>query len=283
MPASAHIDWAAVDAVVKATSLPVIVKGITTSGKTRRKPSPTAPRAWWCRTIAAAMRRRSRARCSWSRRSFRPLAIRYRCWSTAVSAAAPTFSRPSAFGAKGVLIGRPVMWGLAAYGADGVQGVVEMLQTELARYMGMCGRPSLAAINSSLVRVHAPLPTVREQSWLISSDAWLTNPSRRNGDGPHGGACGGLAHCRGRGADRSQAPQRASPRLEPGRDADGLRLRAASSSAMCPCRSMTIRRMATGRSSRSGAIARPMIGSTSCRRARPSRHRRSIFRPSCWA
>ena len=47
-----------------------------------------------------------------------------------------------AFGAKGVLIGRPVMWGLAAYGADGVQGVVEMLQTELARYMCMCGRPS---------------------------------------------------------------------------------------------------------------------------------------------
>ena len=65
------------------------------------------------------------------------------------------------FGAKGVLIGRPVMWGLAAYGADGVQGVVEMLQTELARYMCMCGRPSLAAVDPSLVRVHAPLPTVR--------------------------------------------------------------------------------------------------------------------------
>jgi 4-hydroxymandelate oxidase len=65
-----------------------------------------------------------------------------------------------AFGAKGVLIGRPVIWGLAAYGADGVQGVVEMLQTELARYMCMCGRPSLAAVDPSLVRVHAPLPTV---------------------------------------------------------------------------------------------------------------------------
>jgi isopentenyl diphosphate isomerase/L-lactate dehydrogenase-like FMN-dependent dehydrogenase len=38
-----------------------------------------------------------------------------------------------------------------------VQGVIEMLQTELARYMCMCGRPSLAAVNSSLVRVHAPL------------------------------------------------------------------------------------------------------------------------------
>jgi 4-hydroxymandelate oxidase len=66
-----------------------------------------------------------------------------------------------AFGAKGVLIGRPVMWGLAAYGADGVQGVVEMLQTELARYMCMCGRPSLAAVDPSLVRVHAALSAVR--------------------------------------------------------------------------------------------------------------------------
>jgi 4-hydroxymandelate oxidase len=68
-----------------------------------------------------------------------------------------------AFGAKGVLIGRPVMWGLAAYGADGVQGVVEMLQTELARYMCMCGRPSLAAVNSSLVRVHAALPAAKSK------------------------------------------------------------------------------------------------------------------------
>jgi len=54
-----------------------------------------------------------------------------------------------------------VMWGLAAYGADGVQGVVEMLQTELARYMCMCGRPNLAAVNSNLVRIHAALPTVK--------------------------------------------------------------------------------------------------------------------------
>jgi 4-hydroxymandelate oxidase len=65
------------------------------------------------------------------------------------------------FGAKGVLIGRPVMWGLAAYGADGVQGVVEMLQTELARYMCMCCRPSLASVNSSVLRVHAALPAAR--------------------------------------------------------------------------------------------------------------------------
>ena len=51
-----------------------------------------------------------------------------------------------AFGAQGVLLGRPVMWGLAAYGDAGVQSVLEMAQTELARYMGMCGKPNLEAL-----------------------------------------------------------------------------------------------------------------------------------------
>jgi 4-hydroxymandelate oxidase len=60
-----------------------------------------------------------------------------------------------AFGAQAVLIGRPVMWGLAAYGADGVQGVLEMLQTELARYMAMCGKSNLALLDRTLIRVHS--------------------------------------------------------------------------------------------------------------------------------
>jgi 4-hydroxymandelate oxidase len=63
-----------------------------------------------------------------------------------------------AFGATAVLVGRPVIWGLAAYGEDGVQSVVSMLQTELARYMAMCGKPSLSALDRTLVRVHEPRP-----------------------------------------------------------------------------------------------------------------------------
>jgi len=41
-----------------------------------------------------------------------------------------------------------------AYGADGVQGIVEMLQTELARYMAMCGRSHLKLLDRSLLRLH---------------------------------------------------------------------------------------------------------------------------------
>jgi 4-hydroxymandelate oxidase len=59
-----------------------------------------------------------------------------------------------ALGASAVLVARPVAWGLSAYGAEGVQSVVEMLQTELARYMAMTGKPSLDAIERGMVRVH---------------------------------------------------------------------------------------------------------------------------------
>ncbi len=64
-----------------------------------------------------------------------------------------------AFGAQGVLLGRPVMWGLAAYGDAGVQNVIEMAQTELARYMGMCGKPNLKALDRTAVKVHGPMPS----------------------------------------------------------------------------------------------------------------------------
>ena len=63
-----------------------------------------------------------------------------------------------AFGAQGVIVARPVMWGLAAYGDAGVQGVMEMLQTELARYMGMCGKSTIKMLDRSVVKVHGPMP-----------------------------------------------------------------------------------------------------------------------------
>jgi 4-hydroxymandelate oxidase len=63
-----------------------------------------------------------------------------------------------ASGARAVLVARPVMWGLAAYGADGVQAVVELLQTELGRVMGCCGTPNLGTITRSAIRVHAAAP-----------------------------------------------------------------------------------------------------------------------------
>jgi 4-hydroxymandelate oxidase len=58
-----------------------------------------------------------------------------------------------AIGAKAVLVGRPPLWGLGAYGQPGVARVLEMLQTELALAMGLAGRPNLKSIDRSLVRI----------------------------------------------------------------------------------------------------------------------------------
>jgi 4-hydroxymandelate oxidase len=59
-----------------------------------------------------------------------------------------------ALGARAVLIARPAVWGLAAYGADGVQRVLEMLQTELARNMALCGKPDLKSVDRTLIKIH---------------------------------------------------------------------------------------------------------------------------------
>jgi 4-hydroxymandelate oxidase len=57
-------------------------------------------------------------------------------------------------GAQGVFLARPVMWGLSAYGAEGVQGVLEMLQTELGRSIAQCSKPNLKALDRSVVKIH---------------------------------------------------------------------------------------------------------------------------------
>jgi 4-hydroxymandelate oxidase len=59
-----------------------------------------------------------------------------------------------ALGASAVMVGRPVLWGLGAYGAEGVQRVIEMLQSELARDMAMCGKVNLKALDRTVVRIH---------------------------------------------------------------------------------------------------------------------------------
>ncbi|HAM70898.1 MAG TPA: alpha-hydroxy-acid oxidizing enzyme [Verrucomicrobiales bacterium] len=56
-----------------------------------------------------------------------------------------------AYGAKGVLIGRPCLHGLAAGGAEGVARVVGILKDELEQAMALTGRTSLRAIDRSVI------------------------------------------------------------------------------------------------------------------------------------
>jgi len=57
-----------------------------------------------------------------------------------------------ALGASAVSLGRVPLWGLAAYGPQGVQKVLEILQAELVQAMTAAGRPTLASIDKTLVR-----------------------------------------------------------------------------------------------------------------------------------
>ena len=59
-----------------------------------------------------------------------------------------------AIGANAVCLGRVPRWGLGAFGAPGVQRVLEILQTELVQAAAAAGRTSVASIDKAAVRVH---------------------------------------------------------------------------------------------------------------------------------
>jgi len=57
-----------------------------------------------------------------------------------------------ALGARAVLVGRPVLWGLAADGEAGAAWVLRLLRDELDLAMALAGAPTLADITRDLVR-----------------------------------------------------------------------------------------------------------------------------------
>ncbi len=57
-----------------------------------------------------------------------------------------------ALGARAVLVGRPILWGLAVGGQAGVASVLGVLRRELDLAMALCGCPSMAAVGRDLIR-----------------------------------------------------------------------------------------------------------------------------------
>ena len=57
-----------------------------------------------------------------------------------------------ALGARAVLVGRPVLWGLCVAGEEGVAHVLEILKRELDEAMLLCGCTSLSEISPSLLK-----------------------------------------------------------------------------------------------------------------------------------
>ena len=155
-PTAAAINWSAVDTLKQGLSVPVVVKGITTPADAMMALQHGA-QAIIVSNYGGVLAAKDA-----------PILDLPKIVD-AVAGKAPvlvdgSFRRGTdvikalAFGAQGVIVARPAMWGLAAYGADGVQTVVEMLQTELGRYMGMCGKSNLKMLDRTLLKVHGPMP-----------------------------------------------------------------------------------------------------------------------------
>ena len=58
-----------------------------------------------------------------------------------------------ALGAKAVAIGRPILWGLAVGGEEGVESVLQMLRSELDHALALCGCSCICEISPHLIRL----------------------------------------------------------------------------------------------------------------------------------
>ena len=58
-----------------------------------------------------------------------------------------------ALGARAVAIGRPLFWGLAVDGADGVHGVLELLREEVDRCLAYCGQTDINELEPNLINI----------------------------------------------------------------------------------------------------------------------------------
>ncbi|RIY33875.1 alpha-hydroxy-acid oxidizing enzyme [Psittacicella melopsittaci] len=56
-----------------------------------------------------------------------------------------------ALGANGVFIGRPHLWGLGAYGQEGVEKVLSILYDEMDRSMAFCGKTNILDVDKEIL------------------------------------------------------------------------------------------------------------------------------------
>jgi glycolate oxidase len=78
-----------------------------------------------------------------------------------------------AMGADCVALGRLQAWGLAAYGAEGVVRMLEILEDEMVSAMGLCGLQNLAQLTPKFVTRAEPVTDAHEMS------AWVNMPVPR--------------------------------------------------------------------------------------------------------
>jgi 4-hydroxymandelate oxidase len=152
-PLTAGVDWSAIDRLRKGFSVPVVLKGVMSPDEARK---------------AVANGLQGIVVSNYAARSLPGVASPIEMLPSiadAVGGKVPILLDGSirlgsdvlkalALGARAVLLGRPALWGLASYGSRGVQNVVELIQSEFARDMAMCGQVNVKSPNPTLVKIH---------------------------------------------------------------------------------------------------------------------------------
>ena len=152
-PVTAGVDWSAIDRLRKGITVPVVLKGVMHPEEARKAVASGA-----AGIVVSNYAGRSVPGAASSIEVLPSIA-------DAVGGKVPILIDGSfrlgsdvlkalALGAQAVLLGRPALWGLAAYGAEGVQNVVELIQSGLARDMAMCGKVSVKSLDRTVVRIH---------------------------------------------------------------------------------------------------------------------------------
>jgi 4-hydroxymandelate oxidase len=148
-PTPTRINWAAIDRARKAASVPIVIKGVADDA--------VALAALDHGAQGLVVSSRGTSVPSWIE-TLPSIADRVR--GKAALLMDGNFRRGSdilkalILGAQAVLVSRPVMWGLASYGADGVRAIVETLQSDLARQFCAIGAPNASKLTRDMVRVH---------------------------------------------------------------------------------------------------------------------------------
>ncbi|HEY3998220.1 MAG TPA: alpha-hydroxy acid oxidase [Candidatus Xenobia bacterium] len=154
------LDWTAIDWLRSITRLPIVLKGIMCGEDARRAREAGA--------AALVVSNHGGRQLDQGQATADVL-------QEVVAAAGPTevyvdgglrrgtdLLKALSLGARAVLIGRPVLWGLGVDGEAGVVRVLDLLQQELLRAMQLCGCPS----------VSAPGPACVRQGNLLSGQEW---------------------------------------------------------------------------------------------------------------
>jgi isopentenyl diphosphate isomerase/L-lactate dehydrogenase-like FMN-dependent dehydrogenase len=146
----ARLTWADVEWLIKATSLPVGLKGIMTVSDARRAVE-TGVRLIWVSNHGGRQLDQTQS-------SIDALpAIVDAVGDAAEIVIDGGISRGTdvvkalARGARTVAVGRTALWGLAADGAAGVARAFEILREEVRTTMGLCGRTKLADLTPDLI------------------------------------------------------------------------------------------------------------------------------------